>query len=103
MRHKDVYILGRPVLDPKKVRILAKESFDIPSMPQFESCKRELREIELKYDDTGSAQYGDKYIGYAVFLLHGENVIYFMCTPSHLKKKLSSKLLDAQQGDTLKP
>lgn len=98
-----VCILGKPVLDRKKVYIIAKESFDIPSIPHLGSHSIKLREIELKYDDKGYAQYGRKYIGYAIFLLSGDAVIYFKCTPSYLESKLGLKLLESRQGDTLTP
>ena len=100
-----VYILGKPVLDRKKVYVLAKESFDIPSIPKLGSHSVKLRGFELKYDDTGVAQYGYKYIGYAIFLLAEERVIYDAFTPSYLRSKLNfgREFLKSQQGDTLTP
>lgn len=98
-----VLILGKPVLDRKKVYILAKESFDVPSIPEFGSHSFKLKELELQYDDDNYAQYGNKYLGYAIFLLHGEKVLYSTFTPSHLKSKLGTQLLRAQVHDILEP
>lgn len=98
-----VIILGKPVLDRKKVYILAKESFDVPSMPEFGSHSFKLKELELKYDDDNYAQYGNKYLGYAIFLLHGEKVLHSTFTPSYLESRLGTQLLHAQVHETLKP
>ncbi|MGB1937744.1 MAG: hypothetical protein ACPIG6_09885 [Akkermansiaceae bacterium] len=98
-----VVILGKPVLDRKKVYILAKENFEVPSIPEFGSHSFKLKELELRYDDDNYAQYGNKYLGYAIYLLHGEKVLYSTFTPSYLESRLGTQLLDAQVYETLKP
>lgn len=96
-------ILGRPVLERRKISILAKEEFDVPSIKPQKSSTFALKKLEVKYDDNQSAQYGSKYIGYAVFLISNDEAVYSKYTPATVKTKFGETLLEAEKGDNLNP
>jgi len=67
-----VLILGRPVQDNAAIYVFKKVSFDLPKLPPLGSQSFTVGSISSAYDDRGYAQFGARYIGYAV-LVHDQD------------------------------
>ncbi len=60
-------VFGKSVLDARVFKVFSVEQFDLDIVHQATS-RFEGKELTMEYDDTGAAQYGYKYHGYALLV-----------------------------------
>lgn len=70
-----VLILGRPVDDRNAIFILGKEIQKIDPIQPLEKTVATLEPVISEYDNKGSAQFGSKYLGYAVLIHEGNSTL----------------------------
>ncbi|MGJ8678163.1 MAG: hypothetical protein ACSHX0_11645 [Akkermansiaceae bacterium] len=79
-------VFGRPVLFRSALYVFTKEVHEIKPIAGGEEKEITLQSISAEYDDDDTAQYGNKYLGYAVILHRGKDIIEKKMIPSSLDK-----------------
>jgi len=97
-----VIFIGRPVQSNSDIFILKSQLFEIPKLKPLTSVEFKMDEISQAYDNRGYAQFGARYVGYAI-LIHdaaGEKIYFSRSVPAGPILDHGKKLLDLKTGMT---
>lgn len=93
-----VMILGQSTAT-KTMMIFSNEDFNIPSLEPRSAHKVEVKQIQSTFDNEGY-KHGNKYYGYAIFLMKGKEVLHSEFSPKSVEDRYAHKLVKVEKGAT---
>ncbi len=96
-------VIGRSVLNKKNLYVFSRESFMIDSLPPLGKSESMMKDVMVTYDDNDMAQFGYKYIGYAIKLESNGIVLYSHFTPSSAGTKYGDQIFESSVKSVLRP
>lgn len=88
-----VLFLGRPIRDRSDIYVIGREHFDLKELGPLGSATFRMEPLSMAYDNRGYAQFGARYLGYAVFIHDGDTVLDSTSVPVSLVNAYGGALL----------